>query len=1048
MMVTRTKHILSALQIFRVDNFQYRQQKNLVWPGRMNDSPNSFLSKWLILPLVLLWLHGAQAALSAFNDYSQIAVDQDTVARNIVARDDSASLNKLDRQISGNVNTNDTGALSTRLDSNPSGIYGSISLLADGSYTYTIYSNNSELANLHENEYRQESFQYSIIGDRGHESTAKITFTIYGNTYNTDVIAYPDEFGLYAQDAEISGNVTANDTGAITASLLTSNNGSCGKLTFDSAGAFIYKPKTGLNADCSDIFSYQITGNNGYTSQSTLKVTVLSNTVVDKNFYALNDSASIVVRTTTPVTGNVTINDGGFKTAILLSQPSTDYGVLSFDSSGAYTYQLHGSVDLPTGTTYVDTFQYQIENELGDKRTAYLYISIIGKNKEQGNTADFYAVDDNASVVVRDTTPISGNVTGNDSSFKTAALLSQPSTNYGILTFDSTGAYTYQLNSSVDLPTGTTYVDSFQYQIENELGETRTAYLNISIVGKNKDQGNTIDFYALDDSASIVVRTTTPISGNVTTNDLGYKTVSLISQPSTNYGTLTFDSTGAYSYQLHSTVNLSTGTTYVDSFQYQIENELGDTRTAYLNISIIGKNKEQENIADFYAIDDVNNITRSVNAETSTVSGNVLDNDSGYKTSTLLSPVISQYGSLQYSSDGNYTYTLFNGAAAIQALDYNEFLTDEFTYQIEHESGATKTATLKINIFGAQGSVNVDVEIEPNNRRNEATTIITGDTNQKKEIRGHLLSGLDKDWFQITGKNEIIHLEICPPESSCYNQKAWVLYVFDSDVLTDTMEQATIPFTLTGDKTGELLSTTDGTLSNNHMYLNYDFGNFGESLIGIIDPCYGNTTGVDIGVGDTEKTYYVAVSSPLARNSTKDGPEDSCTGGSTLLKRSGPTHTYTDSSGSETEETTTQTGIAIFPNSDDQYILSVTRTGVDPVKDTSVPASRLSRSQDSLNIPLLRVNQDYYQVNLAVQNTSTRSSRSPVRFNIRDYQKLSQDSVNTLYSATFNPQTRLIKVPKYIDESSQKLYSLVLLYYPPIGNSDPLLELIDVTPLD
>ncbi len=810
--------------------------------GKMMLSGKMALWQALIV-LILLALVSSATALT-FEEAALLAQDQDTISRNIAARDDYISITRLDSTASGNVTDNDNGALNVRLEGSPVGSYGSLSISSDGSYYYVRFPGNSVIDNLAATDYVEDIFSYTITGTQGYESSARVVIKIYGNGYNPNIVALNDEFSLYRSEAQISGNVTTNDVGFSTVALLSQSVGQCGSLKFDSSGAFVFSARSALTTQCVDTFDYQITDQTGNSSQAQLKITVLvknDDTSVDTTFYTINDQYSIVVRDSNPVTGNVTDNDAGFKSVMLVSYQSTEYGTLTFDSSGAFSYQLHSGVELETGVTKVDTFQYKIFNETGESRTGYLYINIVGKSRDDAS------------------------------------------------------------------------------------------------------------------------------------------------------------------------------------------------------------------ISDFYAVDDVDNITRNVNASTSTISGNVLTNDSGYRTATLLSPVISSYGSLAFKSDGSYTYTLFNSVEEIQALDFNESLQDSFTYQIEHETGATTTATLKINIFGATGTVVDDVEIEPNNRSSQATTIITGDANKKKEIRGHLISGLDKDWYQITGKDEIIHLELCPPESSCYGENAWVLYVFDAALLTDAIENETVPFTLTGDKSGKLLATYDGGLDNNHMYLNYDFGNFGESLIGIIDPCYGKTTGVDIGVGNEEKTYYIAISSPLARNSEKDGPVDSCVGGSVLLRTSGPANYYDDDNDPDTadvEESTTQTGIVFFPNSDDQYILSVTRTGVNPLKDDSVPASRLGNAKQSLYVPAVRVNDTFYSLELGVNQGSSRSSDTQLKFTIEDYQKLRDDEVTTPYVSTFNPELNVLRIPKYIDESTQSLYSLILLYYPATSTSEPWLQLIDVEPLD
>ena len=49
---------------------------------------------------------------------------------------------------------------------------------------------------------------------------------------------------------------------------------------------------------------------------------------------------------------------------------------------------------------------------------------------------------------------------------------------------------------------------------------------------------------------------------------------------------------------------------------------------------------------------------------------------------------------------GSYTYTLDNGNAAVQALNYGDTLTDTFTYTVSDGNGGTDTATLTITVQG------------------------------------------------------------------------------------------------------------------------------------------------------------------------------------------------------------------------------------------------------------------------------------------------------------------------------------------------------------
>lgn len=284
---------------------------------------------------------------------------------------------------------------------------------------------------------------------------------------------------------------------------------------------------------------------------------------------------------------------------------------------------------------------------------------------------------------------------------------------------------------------------------------------------------------------------------------------------------------------------------------------------------------------------------------TSVVEGNVVTNDKNGSYVELTSSPVSEYGYLILNADGSFSYTLYTNAASVTDLKVKDVVTDVFTYSYIASSGHSVTANLNIQIIGnpvdADGNTvfqapidepydNVDVEF--NNRSAQSTPLNSG-----RNIKGHLHHSGDKDWYKLASAgNEIISLEVCPQGSSCFGKKSWVLYVFDSDKITQEMEERRFTFSRWINETGsekdesgnQIISGTNG--SSNHMYLNYRTGAFDGALIGVVDPCFDTLNKVDIGVGDGARNYLVAISSPLKGDS---GDAESCGGGSVVLKGPG-----------------------------------------------------------------------------------------------------------------------------------------------------------------
>ena len=89
-------------------------------------------------------------------------------------------------------------------------------------------------------------------------------------------------------------------------------------------------------------------------------------------------------------------------------------------------------------------------------------------------------------------------------------------------------------------------------------------------------------------------------------------------------------------------------------------------------------------------------VADSIGADGAAVGGAVVAVTGG----TIGNPIVGPYGSLTLNANGSYAYTLNNSAAAVQALDTGETLTQIYTYTITDRDGDSTTATLTITING------------------------------------------------------------------------------------------------------------------------------------------------------------------------------------------------------------------------------------------------------------------------------------------------------------------------------------------------------------
>lgn len=418
-----------------------------------------------------------------------------------------------------------------------------------------------------------------------------------------------------------------------------------------------------------------------------------------------------------------------------------------------------------------------------------------------------------------------------------------------------------------------------------------------------------------------------------------------------------------------------------------------------------------------------------------TAEGELSGNDLFGTTYSLDVSWVGQYGLItKFSSEGKFTYELFDSTSN-DTLPSSGVGTDRFKYTYTNDTGLKDTAFLVIDVHanpatfhpetgGDQPYDNVDIEF--NDRSAQATPL-----NSARNIKGHLYNSGDKDWYSLASAgNETITLEVCPKGTSCFGQKSWVLYVFDSNLLTRQMEESTFPFGRFNKDTGEFLGSNG---ESNHLYLGYNVGFFDGALIGVVDPCFGDRNTVDIGVGDGPRNYLVAISSPLKG----DGSDEVCGQGSIVLER-------------DINANTVGEFISSFPNSDDQYSIKITGTGRHPLLSETAAANSAAYSSrsGSLYIPSIRVDHLIYKVILDEQTPTGPGAHSLLngtKFNLSDISLLTpnEDTVDA-FRATYNPENQEVMIPRITDTESGLAYSVTLQFYAASGDNKPWLEVIKV----
>ncbi|KAB0494288.1 VCBS domain-containing protein [Pseudomonas vancouverensis] len=452
------------------------------------------------------------------------------------------------------------------------------------------------------------------------------------------------------------------------------------------------------------------------------------------------------------------------------------YGWLTLNADGSYSYRLDNSMAavqaLRPGDTLTDLFTYTVIDASAATDKATLTITIQGRDDTP------VAQNDNATAIeaggLNNGTPgqnPSGNVLSNDtdvdgngetisvSGVNHGATVGTLGTGlagaFGTLTLNADGSYIYVVdNNNAQVQALRTLVDTltetFTYQVRDLFGATSSATLTITIRGANDNP------LATDDSTVAVEAGGTfnnlpgvNPSGNVLTNDTDvdasdtktvtdirsgteaaggtFTTVGTSRSFAGLYGTLTINADGSYSYVVNNALAavqaLKVGDSLVETFTYRMRDTVGATDVAQLNILIAGAwdapvaaNDTAVAVADSGNGDAVNptrnvltNDTDVDQGDTLQVTGIRFGTEAAGGTLSAVNPgtnntngtiINGLYGQLIIGADGNFTYNVDSSNPTVAALGPLQFLDEHFTYQVTDRGAQNDLAEIHIIIRG------------------------------------------------------------------------------------------------------------------------------------------------------------------------------------------------------------------------------------------------------------------------------------------------------------------------------------------------------------
>ncbi|WP_454694060.1 retention module-containing protein [Achromobacter aegrifaciens] len=535
--------------------------------------------------------------------------------------------------------------------------YGTLTLNANGTWEFKLDNSKPAVQALNATDKLNFTLNYTVADADGDTSSANLNFSIQGQTDGPPVITPEDSDGsvtgahnsvVEGTGNTVTGSVTVTAeagiagvtvggkdvTGATAANpvVITTDKGiltvsgydaATGKITYSYQEIGGADDHTAGDDSVKDNFTVTVTDVAGKATSNDLVIQIIDTVPV-----ANDDAGGTVTEdaTVNTLSGNVVTNDTKGADAITgVTWNVTDaqkaaieqYGTLTLNANGTWEFKLDNSKPAVQALNATDklnfTLNYTVADADGDTSSANLNFSIQGQTDGPPvitpEDSDGSVTGAHNSVVEGTGNTVTGSVTvtaeagvagvtvgGKDVTGATAANPVVITTDKGILTVSgydaATGKITYsyqEIGGADDHTAGDDSVkDNFTVTVTDVAGKATSNDLVIQIIDTEP--------VANDDTAGITEDTSTPLTGNLLTNDtLGADAVTtVINTADAKYGTLVDNGDGTWSYQLNNGLQavqgLQAGQLLTETIRYTITDADGDISEAVLTITITGTN--------------------------------------------------------------------------------------------------------------------------------------------------------------------------------------------------------------------------------------------------------------------------------------------------------------------------------------------------------------------------------------------------------------------------------------------------------------------------
>ncbi|WP_188863612.1 VCBS domain-containing protein, partial [Aliivibrio fischeri] len=629
-----------------------------------------------------------------------------------IMEDDQASVSG--QLTDGDVDLTDTHTWTLLTD--PKGIFGSMSLDANGKWTYTIDNSSPLTQGLLEGQTVKEKFIIQVEDQYGAIDTVEVIVKVKGTNDVPELSG--DLSGVVEEDSAITmvnGQLEPDDKdiGDTYTWTLDSKTGSYGTLTLTADGRWVYNLDNNKASVQSlsegervqDTFTVTVTDGFGASTSKEIVIDIVGD----------NDQPSISGATTgstiegTPgkdvATGELTAVDIDTLDTHTWSVVTPDgvYGSLVVDpNTGMWTYQLDNSrpatIGISSGQIVQDKFVVQVDDGQGGTNQIEVVIDIAGTNSSPGIIGDTTGeIKEDAAVNVIDGDLNSGDLDTQDT--LTWEIVGSPG-QYGQFTLDQNGHWTYTLDNSNNtvngLKEGAELVDTITVKVTDSFGEVSEKEVEITIEGTNDAPTMT---GAL--SGTVVEDTTTTIEGQLKSGDPdvgdvhAWNLVDGVGQ----YGALTMNANGRWTYTLMNSLAavqaLGPSDTLTEIFTVIVTDSQGESVQKDITITIEGTNDLPE-ITGGTTGEYIEDVSPDV------VTGQLIatDVDAGDTTTFEVRTYVGNYGTFYLEADGSWRYEINKDSAAIQSLNEGEMISETFTAVVHDSNGGFTNEQIDFTITG------------------------------------------------------------------------------------------------------------------------------------------------------------------------------------------------------------------------------------------------------------------------------------------------------------------------------------------------------------